>query len=107
MRGLLHDLRELGKKKPCCRCRSRSEVRGEFQNIWRVFLPRGVCSFYHMELDPVSIVGASPYVPFFKTSVLTNEITAVGFNIEYRIFTSFIYTCLMHIWRIFKLGITD
>ena len=37
---------------------------GEFQNIQSLFLPKGVCSFYHVELDPASLVGASLYVPF-------------------------------------------
>ena len=44
---------------------------GEFQNIWSLFLPKGVCSFYHMELDPASIVGASLY-HFFNNFCLSH-----------------------------------
>ena len=29
------------------------------------YLEPGVCSFYHVELDPAGLVGAFLYVPFF------------------------------------------
>ena len=55
---LLLGLRELKKKKDLVAVAilTLSEVTClskvcEFQNIWSLFLPKGVCSFYHVALD--------------------------------------------------------